>query len=65
MKTSTRPSTFKTAEVPSNISPANSFTKASQVIRLTDLLGNRIKAEEYINQTYLARGHLTPDGDWY
>ncbi|KAL7041305.1 hypothetical protein ACKWTF_000716 [Chironomus riparius] len=38
MKTSTRPSTFKTAEVPSNNAPATSFTKAKvRAVRLDAL----------------------------
>lgn len=63
MKSSTRPSTFKTAEVPSNISPATSFTKVKQLERFTQIFESRDKAEEYLNKTYLARGHLSPDGD--
>lgn len=63
MKASTRPSSFKTAEVPINVSPASSFTKVKQLERFTEILGSRDKAEAYLNQTYLARGHLCPDGD--
>lgn len=63
MKTNTRPSTFKTAEVPSFIAAATSFTKAAQKIRFTSILGNETLAEEYLSKTYLARGHLAPDGD--
>lgn len=62
MKASSRPSTFKTTELPSNISAASSFTKAKQLERFTQLFGND-KAEEYLNITYLARGHLSPDAD--
>jgi DNA/RNA endonuclease G (NUC1) len=63
MKSSTRPSGFKSTEVPSNIAAATSFTKANQLKRFTDIFGSRDKAEEFLNKTYLARGHLTPDGD--
>ncbi|CAO1440565.1 unnamed protein product [Diamesa hyperborea] len=64
MKCNTRPSTFKTAEVPSFITPATSFTKAAQKIRLTkSLLGDKKLAQEYMTTTFLSRGHLTPDGD--
>jgi DNA/RNA endonuclease G (NUC1) len=63
MKASQRPSSFKTTEVPSNIAAATSFTKASQQKRFTEIFGSAEKAEEYLNKTYLARGHLAPDGD--
>lgn len=62
MKTSSRPSTFKTTEVPTKVSAASSFTKAKQLERFTSLLGSAV-AEEYLNKTFLARGHLAPDGD--
>ncbi|CAO1421375.1 unnamed protein product [Diamesa serratosioi] len=68
MKSNTRPGAFKTAEVPSNIAAATSFTKASQMKRFTtifgkSLLGNKQLAQEYMTTTFLSRGHLTPDGD--
>lgn len=62
MKTSSRPSTFKTTEIPTKVSAAASFTKAKQLERFTSILGSSV-AEEYLNKTFLARGHLTPDGD--
>lgn len=62
MKSSTRPSTFKTAEVPSNIEASKSFTKANQLKRFEIIFNEREKAQEYLNKTYLARGHLAPDG---
>lgn len=64
MKSSSRPSTFKTAEVPSNIEAAKSFTKSNQMKRFEEIFNDREKAEEYLNKTYLARGHLAPDGDF-
>lgn len=64
MKASQRPSSFKTTEVPSKINAATSFTKASQLKRFTQILGSSDKAEEYLNKTFLARGHLAPDGDF-
>lgn len=64
MKCSTRPSGFKTAEVPSKIDPAKSFTKANQLKRFEEIFGNATKAQDYLNKTYLARGHLAPDGDF-
>lgn len=63
MRSNQRPSTFKQTEVPSNIKAATSFTKSSQMKRLTDILDSSEKAEKYLNQTFLARGHLTPDAD--
>jgi hypothetical protein len=63
MKASQRPSSFKSTEVPSKIAAATSFTKASQLKRFTTIFGNEDKAGEYLNKTYLARGHLAPDGD--
>lgn len=64
MKSSTRPSTFKTAEVPSKIDAAKSFTKANQLRRFEEIFGSEDKAKEYLDKTYLARGHLAPDGDF-
>ena len=64
MKSNTRPSTFKTSEVPSNINAAKSFTKSNQLKRFEAIFGDQQKAEEIINKTYLARGHLAPDGDF-
>lgn len=62
MKAQSRPSTFKTTEISPKISAASSFTKVKQLERLSQILGSD-KAEEYLNVTYLARGHLTPDAD--
>lgn len=62
MKSATRPSTFKTTEVPTKIPIASAYTKAKQLERFSEILGEE-KAEEYLNKTFLARGHLTPDGD--
>lgn len=64
MKSSTRPSGFKTSEVPSNIDAPKSFTKANQLKRFEDIFGDKEKAQEFLNKTYLARGHLAPDGDF-
>jgi DNA/RNA endonuclease G (NUC1) len=64
MKSSLRPSTFKTVEVPSNIEASKSFTKANQLKRFEDIFNDRVKAQEFLNKTYLARGHLAPDGDF-
>lgn len=64
MKSSTRPSTFKTAEIPSNIEAPKSFTKANQLRRFETIFGDREEAQEFLNKTYLARGHLAPDGDF-
>jgi DNA/RNA endonuclease G (NUC1) len=64
MKSSSRPSTFKTTEVPANIDASKSFTKANQIKRFEEIFGDHDKAAEYLDQTYLARGHLAPDGDF-
>jgi hypothetical protein len=64
MKSSNRPSTFKTVEIPKNIDIAKSFTKAQQLVRLTEIFGDEAKAKELMDKTYLARGHLAPDGDF-
>lgn len=63
MKSSARPSTFKTSEIPAKVSAPTSFTKAKQLERFSDIFGSRTEAEGFLNETYLARGHLTPDGD--
>lgn len=64
MKCSTRPSSFKTSEVPSNIEASKSFTKANQLKRFEEIFNNQERAQEILNKTYLARGHLSPDGDF-
>lgn len=64
MKSSTRPSTFKTSEVPKNIEAQKSFTKINQLKRFEEIFGDREVAQKYLDKTYLARGHLAPDGDF-
>lgn len=64
MKSSVRPSTFKTVEVSKHIDAPKSFTKAQQQKRLTEIFGDEEKAKELLDKTYLARGHLAPDGDF-
>lgn len=64
MKSNTRPSNFKTAEIPTNIDAPKSFTKAAQLKRFEEIFGSRDIAQEYLNKTYLARGHFAPDGDF-
>lgn len=64
MKSSLRPSTFKTTGVPSNVEASKSFTKVNQMKRFEDIFNDIEKAQELLNQTYLARGHLAPDGDF-
>lgn len=64
MKSSLRPSGFKTSEIPKNIDATKSFTKSNQLKRFEQIFGDKETAQEYINKTYLARGHLAPDGDF-
>jgi DNA/RNA endonuclease G (NUC1) len=62
MKSNSRPSNFKTAEVPSSVSPADAFTKAKQMKRFEIILGKQ--ANRYFEGgAFLARGHLSPDAD--
>lgn len=64
MKSNTRPSGFKTSELPSNIDAPKAFTKVNQLKRFEEIFGDKEKAQEFLNKTYLARGHLAPDGDF-
>lgn len=64
MKSSTRPSGFKTTEVSPKIDAPKSFTKANQLKRFEEIFGSQTAAQEYLMKTYLARGHLAPDGDF-
>lgn len=57
MKSNTRPSNFKTLEVPTKVSPSDSFTKSNQLKRFEKLLGS--DGQKYFNDgAFLARGHL-------
>lgn len=64
MKGDSRPSTFKTTEVPAKISPATAYTKAAQLKRFETILGSESAAQKYItDKSFLARGHLACDAD--
>ena len=63
MKSSLRPSNFKTSEIPENISIKTTYTKLNQLKRLERILGDKMLAQGYMTTTFLSRGHLTPDAD--
>ena len=63
MKTSLRPSNFKTSEIPEHISIKTTYTKSNQLKRLESLIGDKKLAQKYMTATFLSRGHLTPDAD--
>lgn len=55
---------FKSAGSAPHVRPAVSYTQASQMTRFTELLQSEIEAEKYLFPgSFLARGHLSPDGD--
>lgn len=55
---------FKSSGTAPHVNPATSYKQASQLTRLTTLLGSQAQAEKYLSTTsFLARGHLAPDGD--
>jgi len=63
MVESARPS-FKTTGSAPQVNPATSYTQASQLARLTTLLGSAAQAKKFIyTNSYMAKGHLAPDGD--
>ncbi|XP_062555014.1 uncharacterized protein LOC134220074 [Armigeres subalbatus] len=58
-----RPS-FKVTGTASHVSPATSYTTASQSTRLATLLGSQAQADQFITtSSYMSRGHLAPDAD--
>ncbi|XP_050076253.1 uncharacterized protein LOC126563651 [Anopheles maculipalpis] len=55
---------FKLGGVTSTVRLASVYTQRHQQERFSTLLGSSAQAAKYINSTsYLAKGHLTPDGD--
>ncbi|XP_035794559.1 uncharacterized protein LOC118467790 [Anopheles albimanus] len=58
-----RPS-FKIGGITSNVRLASVYTQNHQYNRFEKVLGSSAQASRYINSSsYLAKGHLTPDGD--
>lgn len=62
MLSNSRP-VFRTNEVPSKFNITKTYTKANQLKRFTEIF-NKDKAQQFLNQTFIARGHLAPDGDF-
>ncbi|XP_035911335.1 uncharacterized protein LOC118511861 [Anopheles stephensi] len=55
---------FKLGGITSSVRLASVYTQRHQQERFTTLLGSSAQAAKYINSSsYLAKGHLTPDGD--
>lgn len=53
---------YKTAGVPKNARPTESYKKASQIARYNEIFGEN---QQYFNQTsYLVKGHLAPEADF-
>uniref|UniRef100_A0A182N1Z5 DNA/RNA non-specific endonuclease/pyrophosphatase/phosphodiesterase domain-containing protein n=1 Tax=Anopheles dirus TaxID=7168 RepID=A0A182N1Z5_9DIPT len=55
---------FKLGGVSSTVRLASVYTQRHQLERFTELLGSTTQASKFIDSSsYLAKGHLTPDGD--
>lgn len=57
--------TWRTTGIDEKVTIETSYTQASQIDRLTTLLGSKEQAAKYVQEgvNYLTRGHLTPRGD--
>lgn len=63
MVESSRPA-WKVAGMPSHVRPSTSYTQASQLERLTTLLGSAEQASRFVfTNSFMARGHMSPDAD--
>ncbi|KAG4072508.1 hypothetical protein HA402_004597 [Bradysia odoriphaga] len=55
---------FKAIGLPTNARPSDAYKKVTQILHFTELLGTAQTETYFSSNSFLARGHLTPDADF-